>query len=834
MKVKRLFDAFAPSGYNLNLKINKDKLLFSGSVIIQGLAKQKNISVHAKNLNIKKITINGRPTNYEELQDDELKLKTNLTIGEEIEINIAFSGKITKPMHGIYPSFNKDGSTIISTQFESHHAREAFPCIDEPEAKATFDLSLECDSGNAVLGNMPVKEQLKTKNSLKTTFETSPVMSSYLLAFVVGDLQKISGETKNGTVVSIWSSKDHPKSNLKFALESAIKSTEFFNDYFYTDYPLPKCDHVALPDFSSGAMENWGLITYREVCLLVDNKQTSTATKEYVALVIAHEISHQWFGNLVTMRWWDDLWLNESFATLMEYLAVDHSYPEWDIPLTFAAHEALGAFRRDSLSGVQPVKSEVNHPDEISTLFDPSIVYAKGARLLLMAFYIVGEKNFRKGLKNYFQKYAYKNAEGDNLWDELSNASNIDLTTIMNSWIKTPGFPVLEVNSVKNSKKITLSQKKYSLDNSKSREIWPIPLFDTNRSDKIFNQKTEDFKDFDSETLFNQRGGHYIVKYTNPHTKELIKDNIKHNKLTETEKLFYLNNLNLEARNGLASIVDFMDVADAYKDETAEPVWSVLSVGLADAKRIIEGDELAEKKEKVFVYNLISEQLKRLGWTKKQDEPSGDTKLRDLIISLAVYSDNPQIIAKIKTMYQAKGINQPAELRGSILAGTVKHSGKKIFKDLYNLYPNQTNSDLKNDISGALCSTTQPELADMLLKSLKDGDWVKLQDVDKFIVHLLANKYTRDTAWKWLTKNWSWIEKNFASDMSYDHYPRYAASCFGNQQWYDRYIEFFEPKQNIITLKRNIELGKKEIENKIRWSERDRASLVKWLKELSV
>ena len=832
MKVRRLFDAFAPSNYNLILKIDKDKLVFSGSVVITGLVKQKTISLHSKNLKIKKLLVNNEACSFQELENDELQITTIVQPGEKVEINISFDGKITKPMHGIYPSFNKDGTTIISTQFESHHAREAFPCIDEPEAKASYDLTLISRDGNAVIGNMPIKKQEAKDGKLTTEFETTPIMSSYLLAFVIGDLQKISGKTKNGTVVSVWSSKDHPKNNLQFALDSAIKSTEFFNNYFDTDYPLPKCDHVALPDFSSGAMENWGLITYREVCLLVDTKKTTTATKQFVALVIAHEISHQWFGNLVTMKWWDDLWLNESFAALMEYLAVDHSYPEWDISLTFAAHEALGAFRRDSLSGVQPVQTAVNHPDEISTLFDPSIVYAKGARLLLMAYHIVGEKNFRKGLKSYFAKYAYKNTVGNNLWDELSSASGIDLKQIMNSWISKPGFPVLEVKKTKDTDTLVLSQKQYSLDNSASKALWPIPLFDSEKSGLIMDERKAELNQFNETSLFNKKGGHYIVKYTNPDTKEYIKKQISSGRIKKTEKLFYLNNLNLEARNGLASIVDFMDVVSAYKTETAEPIWSVMSVGLSDAKRIIEGDEKAEKKEKEFVFSLIENQLNRLGWSKKAGEPSNDTKLRDHIISLAVYSENKTIINKIKQLYKSKGINQPAELRGSILAGTIRHSGKNVFKELYSLYPEQTNSDLKNDIGDALCSTKNPELAEMILNSLKDSSWVKLQDVDKFVVHLLSNRHTRKTAWKWLTKNWSWIEKNFASDKSYDHYPRYAASCFGTTDWYEKYIKFFDPKREIVSLRRNIDLGKQEIENKIRWAERDREALTYWLKSL--
>jgi aminopeptidase N len=435
----------------------------SGKVIINGKITDKSaneIKLHAKDLDINSILVNNEKCSYSN-KDDELTIKLKSLNNSNLEIIIEYSAKITESMHGIYPAYPKNGMLMIGTQFESHHAREAFPCIDEPEAKATFDLHITSQA-HTVLSNMPVKNVHKIDSIWqKFSFETTPKMSTYLLAFITGDLQKVSTVTNNGTKISVWSSKDHDIESLVFPLEVAVKTTEFLNDYFGVEYPLPKCDHVALPDFSSGAMENWGLITYREVALIADPETVSASTKEFIATVIAHEISHQWFGNLVTMKWWDDLWLNESFATLMEYIAIDAIYPDWNVMLSFASHDALSAFRRDILPGVQPVATEVNHPDEISTLFDPSIVYAKGARLLLMAYSLVGDRNFRKGLKNYFNKHAYSNTTGDDLWYSLSKASKQDVGSIMNDWIKSPGFPYITVADKSNGL-VEIRQKQLS------------------------------------------------------------------------------------------------------------------------------------------------------------------------------------------------------------------------------------------------------------------------------------------------------------------------------------------------------------------------------------
>ncbi|HEX4662355.1 MAG TPA: M1 family metallopeptidase, partial [Candidatus Saccharimonadales bacterium] len=400
--VNRLYGTFAPDHYTINLNLDRKNRSYIGTAQITGTAPTSSpiITLHSKQLQITKVLVNNQPATFSEGIDDELTITARTASASPI-IDIEFSGTITDAMHGIYPCyFEYDGvkKELLATQFESHHAREVFPCVDEPEAKATFDLTLVTEPEITVLGNMPVRSQEVTESGLTTVFETSPRMSTYLLAFVAGELIHKETTTKDGVLVRTYATPAQKPGSLDFALDVAKRSIEFFNDYFGIPYPLPKSDHIALPDFSSGAMENWGLITYRESCLLVDPENTSVPVKEFTATVVAHELSHQWFGNLVTMRWWDDLWLNESFANLMEYIAIDALFPEWNIWMSYATNETLSAQRRDSLPGVQAVRTGVNHPDEISTLFDPSIVYAKGSKLLKMLYNFIGEEAFTKGL----------------------------------------------------------------------------------------------------------------------------------------------------------------------------------------------------------------------------------------------------------------------------------------------------------------------------------------------------------------------------------------------------------------------------------------------------
>ena len=831
MAVERLFRFFEPSKYTLELDIDKEKFRFNGRVKINGIKKTRHqiIKLHSKGLKIKKVVVNGEPSDFNYVNSDNLSIVTQQKINNNISIEITYSGKITRSMHGIYPCFTSSNNVILATQLESHHAREVFPSIDEPEAKAVFQLTIISEAEPAILSNTPIISQEKINHRLRTTFAETPKMSSYLLAFVIGNLHSVSTKTSNGTIINVWSSPDHNKNDLKFSLDIAKRSTEFFNDYFQVPYPLTKCDHVALPDFSSGAMENWGLITYREICLIANEKNTSQSLKEYIATVISHEISHQWFGNLVTMQWWDDLWLNESFATLMEYIAVDYLFPEWDIMLSFANQEGLAATRRDILPGVQPVSSEVKHPDEISTLFDPSIVYAKGARLMLMVYNLVGEKSFRKGLNDYFLNFAYANARGEDLWKSLSKYSEIDIARIMLSWLVNPGIPLLTVKEVKD--KSYVYQSKF---NSKSKILWKIPLFANqkinyeileNRDATITSMKN-------NELIFNTKGGHYLVHYKDKNKIEYISALIAKKKLSPTQRLLFLNNLSLQAKIGTISIVEILQLLKSFSKENSAPVWSVISTIIAETKKLIEDDIQLENKLKEFVWDLIEPQYQKLGWiTKKNDSPN-TIKQREVILGLSIYSEKIEAINSAKKMYfKYKDIRSiPSNIRDLVLSTAVKfdESGQ-LFDNMKERYPNEKNPEIQSDIANALTSSRDLEKLKNILNELKNDKWVKAQSVDSFFIHLLINKKSRRSSWVWLTKNWHWIEKTFASDKSFDNYPRYCASVLIGDEWLTKYKEFFDPLMEIPSLKRNILIGQADIVTKNSWYKRDHEKIREWL-----
>ena len=337
--VKRLGYDFKPDNYVIKLQPDINKMSFTGSVIITGYKcgkPSKRLTFHQKGLKIKDTKITRIDNKKGAINIDVERINTIKTSNElrvhsnevlypgKFIVEIFFSGQINEKMHGMYTcNFMHEGTPakLVTTQLESHYAREVFPCIDEPSAKATFDLTLVTSKNVTVLSNTTIKKQSKDK-FLTTTFETTPIMSTYLLAFAYGAFVKKEGISSGGVKVGCYATPEHIEL-LDFSLSIATKAIDFFEKYFGVKYPLPKLDMVALPDFSAGAMENWGLITYRESCMLVDKNMSSLDTKQFAALIICHEIAHQWFGNLVTMEWWDDLWLNESFANLMEYRALD-------------------------------------------------------------------------------------------------------------------------------------------------------------------------------------------------------------------------------------------------------------------------------------------------------------------------------------------------------------------------------------------------------------------------------------------------------------------------------------------------------------------------------
>lgn len=828
-KVPRLLDTFTPNHYNLTLDLTRaEEKEFSGTVIISGESTGESISLHSKGLTIQSATIDDQPADVSFGEFDELRLsQPNLENGNHT-IHINFSGNITDAMHGLYPCyFTHDGvkKQLFATQFESHHAREVFPCVDEPAAKAEYDLTLVTQTGITVLGNMPVKSEEENGDSRTTTFEKTPQMSSYLLAFVIGELHKKTARTKSGVEVNVWATPAQNENTLDFALDIAACSIDFYDEYFGVKYPLPKSDHVALPDFSSGAMENWGLITYRESCLLADPELTPESSRRFIATVIAHELSHQWFGNLVTMNWWNDLWLNESFANMMEYVAIDALHPEWRMWEDFATNEVTAALRRDSLDGVQSVQADVNHPDEISTLFDPAIVYAKGGRLLVMVRKLIGEEAFRTGLKSYFEKFAYKNTVGNDLWQELELASGQPIVNLMNAWISQPGLPVVSVSNSHNA--AILSQERFFIgEHQPSDTLWPIPLFANQPLDvKILDQKETAVSIEKPLQLNCGLSAHFVTKYDESTREYLLKNTTE---LPTLDKICILQDATILARAGFENSASLLPLALSLKTETNEKVFGMAAGALTELRKFVDDNDAARDSLKKISGEFARATFEELGWDEKAGESDDDRERRTTALSLMMYSEDKEVLNEAKTRFDNNKLEDlPTEIRALIISTNVRHfETPEMIENLFAAYKNTPSNDLQNDIAIGLTSTKNPETAEKILANIKDSNIIRPQDSSRWFVYLIRTRENRQIAWNWLKENWAWVEDTFGEDKSYDDFIRYAATALLTPNELDDFQQFFEPMENIPALARTIKLGITEISARVELIERDKADVL--------
>lgn len=853
-KVKRLFSEFKPVHYDLYLEPDREAASFRGKVIISGQKTgrpNRRITLHQKGLKIvsAKVIKRDKKTDAEVPIDrinshkayDELRLhsKEQLYPGT-YEIEIHFSGKITEPMHGIYPcNFELDGvkKQLIATQFESHHSREVFPCIDEPEAKATYRLTIAAPAGETVISNTPAVSQKTSKGKTISEFEQTPIMSSYLLAFVYGELGFKEAAATNGVKVRVYATPD--KVDLTdFALDVAVRCLEFFEDYYGVAYPLPKLDLIGLPDFSAGAMENWGLITFRESVLYVDEKSSSIDTKQYVAMVVCHEIAHQWFGNLVTMKWWNDLWLNESFANLMEYRAVDALFPQWNIWQDFVQREVSSALARDALPNVQPVQTEVNHPDELASLFDPSIVYAKGGALLNMVRHLVGEENFKKGLKTYFTEHKYSNTVADDLWRHLGQASKIDVQSIMKNWLEKPGFPVIEVEHKPQKNKFSASQQRLVLSKKPPAKstIWQVPLSASKKLDKPMldaDQAEFDISKASGYPLTLNHDGHsyFVSQYLNDEHFEQILTAVKKGILSPIDRLLLVQNYLLLERAGRISTLQNLQMLTAYSNERDDAVWGMLTGIIGNARVLIDKAQDLEDRLNALVRPLVAPLVKELGWQGDKIEPSQTQKLRTLIISLAAVAEDKAVIKEGLRLF--KDFKQPSDLPSDVRLTAyfiaIRHGTDGDFEKLLKMYTSLSNAEDKDDIAAELTSTRDQKKIDLLLEMITSKD-VRLQDAPTWFAWLMRNRYSRDMAWQWLADNWEWVEQKYGDDKSYDRFVRYSAMAFSYPQQLESFKAFFEPKSN-IALSRAIKLGIEEIESRVAWRENNEQAVKKWLSD---
>lgn len=820
----RFYEKFQPVHYDIYLDIDRAAKHFKGITTIKGNAVDTKIALHQKFLNVASVQADGQDVPFS-FSDHQEAIQLELPHSGDVELKVVYDAKLTDTMMGIYPSYYTvagQKKQLIGTQFETTAARQAFPGIDEPEAKATFSLAIKYDEqpGETIIANMPEDH---VENGVHY-FQETVKMSTYLVAFAFGELQSKFAKTKSGVEIGVFSTKAHQPKELDFSLDIAKRAIEFYEDFYQTPYPLPQSYQLALPDFSAGAMENWGLVTYREAYMLLDPDNTTLNQKRLIATVITHELAHQWFGDLVTMKWWDDLWLNESFANMMEYVAVDALEPEWNVWEMFQTSEVPMALQRDATDGVQSVHVAVDDPAEIDTLFDGAIVYAKGARMLVMVRALLGDDAMRKGLKNYFAAHQYGNATGADLWQALGEASGMNVGQIMESWLEHPGYSVVEVKV--EDGKLMLSQQQFFIgDGEEKGRLWQIPLnANYNQAPAIFSEQSLVLGDYTQLRKQNGRpfrvnvgdNSHVIVKYD----ETLLNDILDHlDELGAIDQLQLLQDLRLLAEGRQISYAQIVPLLSRFKDSCSGIVNEMLYHVANSLKNFVQPAAKTERQLQQLFDQLSVKQVQRLGWLSQKGESNDDQLTRPIVLSAALYAQNSDAIKQAQALfdqYQDHLADLPADVRGLVLANKVKnYGGQELFDTLLADYQKTADAGFKQDICAALTKTQDDQLIAQLIDRFKDADTIKPQDLRAWFRGVLANDHGQQAAWDWIQQEWSWLEKTVGGDMEFPTYITVISRIFKTAQRLAEFKRFFTPKENDPMLKREIQMDEKVIASRV-------------------
>ncbi len=822
--MERFLDYFAPDRYELDLKINRRHEVLGGTVRVSGVVKAETIKFHAVNMQIKSVryftqgsSIDSQGTACDfTYHNDELSIPVTTAMApgfyhsrqhpDELSFDydnmavllIQFETKIQHNMQGCYMSsyeHNGKQKRIVATQFESHYAREAFPCVDEPAAKAEFRLDLEVEDlqpEDVVLANTPCRSQYDHYFH----FETTPRMSTYLLAWVIGPLQSVSTVNNNGVKVSSYCALGMPIESLLFANETAARALEYYDEKFQEKYPLPKLDQVALPDFEAGAMENWGLVTYRESMMLA-SPSASIETKQSIALTITHELSHQWFGNLVTMRWWDDLWLNESFASVIEYFATAALYPKFNVWQDFFTGYCFAALKRDCLPGVQSVHQTVRNPAEIATLFDSAIVYAKGAHLIFMLIRLMGEEKFFQGICYYFDRYKYDNTVGDDLWNALQLYADFDIKDFMHAWITQPGYPVLCRQGNE------WQQQRFFITGGTDNTTWPLP------------DVTDDMS------------GHYLIKLSDAEFQAKIAD---FEQLSNEQKLRLLIDYELLAKTPDVASSALLDLLPKFTYDTSAAVWNILATLISDLKLFCPPDSVAEENYKTYLRQLLQAQFDDIDYSVNHDVDS--TTRRDILLGLARYAEYEPVLRRLVDFYRDDLLKIDSELRPAVMRAKLYFDESEVFEPWLALYQNGADPEVKDEILYTLASVAkQPEHLDRMLGLLEQPEIVRPQDHIFLFLYLMRNSRTRDRALDWLVTHWDYVER-LTGEKSIEDYPRYAAGVICNPEEAKKFYDFFDTMADDPILSRTLKIAHTDIDARLALIAKDSAGVQDKLKEL--
>ncbi len=841
----RLPSYIKPERYQITLKPDLKKFTFEGEeTIFLTLGKAtREIILHSVDLEIESVSFkNGQKA--KKIKFDKVGETVAISFAKpipkgRIELFLKFKGTLTDKLKGFYRSkYLHDGQEkyLATTQFEATDARRAFPCFDEPAHKAIFDVTLMVPGSMTAISNTIEDKIIEHEGGYKAIkFAPSPKMSTYLLAFIIGEFEFIEKKSKHGVLVRIFTTPGK-KQQANFALETAARALDFYEDYFKIPYPLPVLDLIAIPDFASAAMENWGAITYRESALLFDEKSSSAANKQWVAIVIAHEIAHQWFGNLVTMHWWTDLWLNEGFASYMEYLCTDSLFPEWQMWNQYVAERFAVALRLDALQTSHPIEIEVHHPNEISEIFD-QVSYAKGSVVIRMLAEFLGANDFRDGLRHYLKKFSYKNTVTDDLWKSFEETSGKPVTKMMRTWTKTTGYPLL--NYEEKSGKIKLTQSRFfssavSKQKSNDKTIWQIPIIaldeDGSKKQALLAKKQMVIKrktfgwikfNFGESTLMR-------VRYPKEQIEKMMVSVVS-KKLPAKDRLGLIRDAFALSEAGQFETVEALKLAEFYKNETELPVWEEIVGGMYSAGEFYRGEKWFKLYEQ-YASELLLPLATTLGWEKRPLEGHTTGLLRTIALyELGRYNHKPTIERAQKIF--KKGVVAP-DLRGVVYNLAAQNGGLTEFRKLVKMYQaSERHHEEQDRIGRAMGSFRDKKILSQVL-DFAFSKKVRPQDTPSIFINVARNFYGRDLAWKFLKNNWKLINDRYNIGGHLLEYFVFPFSKFTTKKQAQDYQKFFKTHP-APSVSRTISQVLEKIYSNEAWIKRDGGNIKKWLESTS-
>uniref|UniRef100_A0A147BG10 glutamyl aminopeptidase n=1 Tax=Ixodes ricinus TaxID=34613 RepID=A0A147BG10_IXORI len=844
----RLPTHVVPVHYDLQLQPFLEEQWFQGQVDIEIelLKPVSSVSVHSKNLNITSAFMTAVLTKtmvplakmffYEENEFYVMQLDTVADIGK-YSLHYEFRGSLTRDLRGLYLSSyqtpENETRYLATTQFEPTDARKAFPCFDEPRFKATFSIKLIHDPAYIALSNMPVIGTEITTTGLQIThFEKTVNMTTYLVAVIVCDFTHISGNSTGGVQVRVFARKEEIDKT-EYALGAALKVLTYFEEYFAIKYPLPKLDLIAIPDFSSGAMENWGLITFREARLLYGADTSSSLDVQNVCRVIAHEIAHMWFGNLVTMQWWDDLWLNEGFASYIQYKGMNHAEPEWESMALFTT-VLIGVLEPDSVISSHPIIQPVRNPSEISSLFD-AISYSKGSSVLRMLENFMSEEDFRRGVSKYLKKHEFGNTITFDLWDELeaSSSSDLSISSIMEGWTKQMGFPVISVE--RNGTSFIMSQSRFLMNpdtavnstDSPYRYIWQIPLtYRTSEGStglvwlKRQQQKfTIDVPENGWIKFNNNMTGVYFIKY-DKRSLHLIEDAMNHdiNVISPSDRAELLFETFSLARAGHVSYMSALNLSKYIINEPHYVPWATFSAVASFLHHRLFGTETG-KQFKLYVRTLLTEVLK--GLTFSDTGSHLERLMRSIVYKIACrYGE--------KTCLHAASDALKGWLDGELLEPNFKdivfHYGMKQIGDeatwelLFERFLNEPNHAEKGKMITGLGQVQNKALLTRFLNYTFDESKIRGQDIVAVFLSVSKNPAGHEVLWRFLRDNWKSIVKKYAANSRIPgNLIKVVCSDFNTKAKMKEMLEFFAQHPDAGASKQPREQCLHTVQNNIDW-----------------